>query len=312
MLRIPYHSEHFPFSTGVSNGPGILAVSWGELLRAAVTVGRPNRSCIFQHGDASVYEAIFRLSLVRMALEQNSPTTSRLRRTMAARTLDPTEKGAVNYFLGMAVCKLFAEMLLDTPWLLHLDVFRPQLNAVLAGRSRPDLVGESNAGHWTAFEAKGRISPPDKTVKDTAKEQANKCRSINGSPVSLHVGAIAYFSSETLTFYWKDPPPKPESPAGFDLTVRDEYWRYYYEPIFRYASAQQNQSLPTFALLDSIDITVKIDPTVEGFLLEERWADAKRWCTAYRNELLESRFAVDGLRIDVGPSWNDKFIDVGL
>lgn len=52
----------------------------------------------------------------------------------------------MNYFLGMTFCKLFAAKLLNTPWLLHLDVFRPTLNPVLSGRSRPDLVGLERGG----------------------------------------------------------------------------------------------------------------------------------------------------------------------
>src|SRR5262245_45268802 len=106
MLRIPYEAVGFPHST--TNGPAELSVTWDDLLWAAVTVGRPNRQYVFRHGDASVYEAIFRWSLVRMALEQMGPYGYRLRRTSAARTLDPSEKGAVNYFLGLTICKLFA------------------------------------------------------------------------------------------------------------------------------------------------------------------------------------------------------------
>jgi len=133
MLRIDYESEAFPPASGISNGNSILQVTWDELLWAAVTVGRPNRQYVFHHGMASKYEALFRLSLVRMALEQSGPRGNRLRRTTAARTLDPSEKGAVNYFLGLAVAKLFADKCLDAPWMLHLDVFRPQLNVQLAG-----------------------------------------------------------------------------------------------------------------------------------------------------------------------------------
>jgi hypothetical protein len=48
-----------------------------------------------------------------MSLEQSGPRASLLRRT-AARTLDPSEKGAVNYFLGMTFCKLFAAKLLNS------------------------------------------------------------------------------------------------------------------------------------------------------------------------------------------------------
>ena len=47
--------EGFPAGGPVANGP-------------AVTVGRPNRNYVFQHGTASIYEALFRWSLVRMVL----------------------------------------------------------------------------------------------------------------------------------------------------------------------------------------------------------------------------------------------------
>ena len=112
-LRIDYESEGFPSGGRVANRLGTLPISWSEILWAAVTVGRPNRQYVFRHGLASQYEALFRWSLVRMTLEQSGLAAYRLRRTDAARTLDPSEKGAVNYFLGLAICKLFAEKLLD-------------------------------------------------------------------------------------------------------------------------------------------------------------------------------------------------------
>ena len=170
MLHIPYRSEHFPPGI-VQNGRGMLPVTWDDILGAAITVGRPNRYIVFRHGDASVYEAFFRWSIIRMTLEQ-PPTSSRLRRTAAARTLDPSEKAAVSYFLGMTFCKLFATNLLNTPWLLHLDVFRPQLDPILSGRSRPDLVGqEHGTNRWHAFESKGRSNLIDANVKNRAKIQ---------------------------------------------------------------------------------------------------------------------------------------------
>ena len=123
-----------------------------------------------------MYEAVFRWSMVRMALEQRGPRGFKLRRTDAFKSLDPTEKGAVNYFLGMVFCKLFAAELLDTPWLLHLDVFRAQLDPrTLQGRSRPDLVGKhSSSGAWHAFECKGRASVPSQPEKNKAKAQAQR------------------------------------------------------------------------------------------------------------------------------------------
>lgn len=153
-------------------------------------------------GRLPFHEAIFRLSLVRMAVQQD--WYGHLGRTGAFAALDPTEKGMVSYFVGMTLCKLFASRLLHTPWLLHLDVFRPWLNPVLLGRSRPDLVGENNAGIWHAFESKGRSSQPSWDDKHRAKLQAQRLVSVNGSPCSLHIASFAFFRSDLLAFYWRD------------------------------------------------------------------------------------------------------------
>ena len=80
-------------------------------------VSRPDIIHVFRHGDASVYEAIFRWSMVRIALEQRGVRGQRLVRTDAFKHMDPTEEGAINYFLGLIACKLFASKLLDAPWI---------------------------------------------------------------------------------------------------------------------------------------------------------------------------------------------------
>ena len=240
-IRIPYQSENFPAAT-TSNCVSELNVPWDDILWAAVTVGRPNRSYVFRYGDASVYEAIFRWSLVRMALEQSGPWGFRLRRTSAAKTLDPTEKGSVNYFLGMTFCKLFAAKLLRTPWLLHLDVFRPQLNPVLTGRSRPDLVGKVfRMDTWHAFECKGRISQPGPEAKTKAKDQALRLTSVNGIPCSLHVGAVTYFRNDSLNFFWKDPEPEVRKPIL--VPFNELSWGYYYAPIVRLFTERERRIL---------------------------------------------------------------------
>ena len=80
VLEIRYDAEDFPASTNVPNGTDKLAVTWDEILWAAMTIGRPNLYYVFQHGRASILEAVFRLSLTRMALEQHGPSTRDLRR----------------------------------------------------------------------------------------------------------------------------------------------------------------------------------------------------------------------------------------
>lgn len=93
-LQINYRAHAFPASYSIRSGT--LSTTWNELLWAAITVGRPSIYHVFRHGRASFHEAIFRLALIRMALEQD--TSSFLRRTDAFAALDPTEKGMVSYF----------------------------------------------------------------------------------------------------------------------------------------------------------------------------------------------------------------------
>jgi hypothetical protein len=313
MLRISYESEDFPPAT-IANSAAELPVTWDNILWAAVTVGRPNRQYVFRHGPASVYEALFRWSLVRMALEQRGPRASRLHRTLAAKTLDPTEKGAVNYFIGMAFCKLFAAKLLGTPWLLHLDVFRPALNPVLTGRSRPDMVGqEGGTARWHAFECKGRISPPGKKAKISAKTQAERVVSLNGTPCSLHVGAITYLRGDTLHFYWRDPPT--EKPKGIDVPMNGSAWRYYYEPVFEAMRSSSSDPLSagneTHVQIDGADVHVGAHPAIAHYLANRRWEHAQRTANELTESFAKEGYQPDGLKVVAGASWLNRFAEPG-
>jgi len=158
-LRLPYTNEAFPPGV-LANGSSELTVTWDEILWAALTIGRPSVHHVFAHAAASFHEAMFRLSLVRMALEQYGPNATRLRRTTAYKSLDPTEKGAISYFLGMTFCKVFSSRLLATPWLLHLDIFKSTIPTSVLDRSRPDLFGQqTGSGDWLSFEMQASRRP---------------------------------------------------------------------------------------------------------------------------------------------------------
>lgn len=303
-LRIECTTEGFPPAM-VANQTHDVMVTWDDLLWAALTVGRPNRQYVFQHGKSSFYEALFRLSLIRMALEQSGPSAYRFRRTSAARTLDPSEKGAVSYFLGLAVCKVIAHKLLDIPWLLHLDVFRPQLDPVLVGRSRPDLVGcRAGTTEWHGFECKGRLSVPNGVAKQKAKAQAQRLVSVDGHPCILNVGAITFFKNEILQFYWCDPPP--ERREGVRVRTSDEVWRDYYAPVLGAFEVQRGPaSVARRAVLEEADIEIDIDPKVRRPLLERRWSDARETADR-RKDVRTDFFYPDGVRVIAGPSWRTR------
>ncbi|RUX32607.1 hypothetical protein EOA13_00420 [Mesorhizobium sp. M7A.F.Ca.US.011.01.1.1] len=299
-LRIDYRSQSFP---GVYNvrRVGTLETTWDELLWAAITIGRPSTLHVFQHGPASFYEAIFRLSLVRIAVEQ--AWGGRLKRTDAFAALDPTEKGMVSYFLGMALCKLFASRLLHTPWLLHLDVFRPYLNPDLLGRSRPDLVGENNAGDWHAFESKGRSFQPSWDDKQKAKLQAQRLVSVKNIPCSLHIGSFAFFKADLLEFFWKDPEADVKEPI--ELPQPDEEWRYYYEPPLSVASLPEETDLASER--ESADVTVSIHPKIRHLLDQGLWLQAREAARGLRDELVAEGYQPDGLRVVAGETWARQF-----
>ncbi len=259
-----------------------------------------------------------------MALQQSGAHGRRLYRTQAFKTLDPTEKGAISYFLGMVLCKLFADKLLGCPWLLHLDVFRPQINPVLMGKSRPDLVGNNvGLGQWHAFESKGRSNPPDVDSKNKAKSQASRLVNVDGTACSLHIGAITYFKRDVLNFYWQDPAPEPS--RGFGLTTSSDLWRHYYQPVADMVTAADawsdliprptNQSLeqpPTYISLSNfgIDLKVSISPIIAVALERQDWNLARATAVRLENVLLRAGYQRDGLAIKSGPTWLLPFNEI--
>jgi hypothetical protein len=298
-VLIEYESQAFPSS----HPPrwGRLETSWDELLWAAITVGRPSTYHVFRHGPASFHEAIFRLALVRMAVEQDSNNS--LRRTDAYSALDPTEKGMVSYFLGMTLCKLFSARLLLAPWLLHLDVFRHHLNPVVLGRSRPDLVGQDADGNWLAFESKGRSSAPSSEDKGKAKSQALRLVSIGGVKCTLNVGSFAYFQNEVLEFYWRD--PLPDEQKALELPMPEQEWRFYYEPAFRLT---EDLGIPTLAAeREMADVKIEIHPEIRKLLGSSDWQKAKKIAQGMGKSLVAKGYQPDGLKVTAGESWARRF-----
>jgi hypothetical protein len=305
-LAIDYVAEHFPRGT-VANISSTLRVNWDDVIWAAITLGRPNLHDVFQHGDASYHEAIFRLSAVRMSLEQHGPNGRRLFRTDAFKQLDPTEKGALSYFLGMTACKVFAARLLNTPWLLHLDVYRDQIGAVLRSRSRPDLVGQSaTTTRWRAFECKGRVSAPSLDDKTKAKNQARRLVGVGRASCDLHIASFAYFKSDRLTYYWRDPTPDRQELA---LPQPRDAWKYYYSPFVELLrrSGYQPGAEVHLVPLEGLDIQAGLHPGIAKQLFGGDWIGAHRVARELRSTFEEDGYELDGVAVRSGESWTRPF-----
>jgi hypothetical protein len=313
-MRIDYESEDFPVPGPFPNGVATLTATWDDLLWAAITVGRPNRYYVLRYGVSSRYELLFRASALRLAIEQESPRSWRLRRTPAARNLDPSEKGALNYFLGLTMCKLFADKLLDTPWLLHLDVFRQFLDpALLSGRSRPDLVGLTSGGGWVAMESKGRVSRPSAADRDRAKIQAGRIVSVAGAPVQWNIAGFAYFGNESLRFHWRDPKPDGEEPRNamhLDEIGMEDFWRGYYEPILSSIGPERALEAAKRGAesidIEEADLSIRVAPPLMKRIVDKRWTEAGNWCMRNHDELTRHEVRADGIAVQAGESWSQR------
>lgn len=224
MPWVEYEARAFPagysglLMTGVHSHP----VGWAELVWAAATVGRASLFDVHMHGHFSVLEVNWRVGMLLANVRQ--PPIGVLERSPAYRGLDPSEKGAISFFLGMAFTKWAAGRLMDTPWLLHHDLY---VSNVQKGE-RPDFLGYSASGHWNVFESKGRSGAVDENAIAKAKSQVSRILTINGSAPFLRVAAQSAFPNGRHRLVLED----PEADEGVEIVLQEnEFFRSYYRPL---------------------------------------------------------------------------------
>lgn len=230
MPRITYTAGGFSTALGRSLlGTHSLSVSWAEIIWAAISVGRGRLGHLTQYGVFSAFEITYRAALIYANLREGPNGV--LGRSSAYNGLDPSEKGAVSYFLGMTLAKLFSHRLLRVPWLMHLDVYRQQLQPILLGKSRPDFVGLTTTSDWVVMEAKGRTNEYEESVLQNAKIQTQQLTTVQGASPVFRVGCLAYFSAGNLQFAMRDPEGNSDEEKIKDLPlVKETLLRDYYRP----------------------------------------------------------------------------------
>jgi hypothetical protein len=229
---ITYTAQGFPPSAGRKlQGSRTERFTWAELVHAAITVGRKNWTDVLQHGNYSLLEILWRTAMLRGNLRG---TSGRIARSSAYRGLDRSEKGAVSFFLGLCAAKLFAERLLDVPWLLHLDVYRALVNPTFTTSKRPDFVGMDAVGHWIVAEAKGRTGKAPPGLLDKAKSQTGALSTVSGQLPVLRVAIATFFSSGFLEVQLCDPVDSEKTAVPL-LIDPEELARAYYAQLFDFA-----------------------------------------------------------------------------
>jgi hypothetical protein len=314
MPKLTYLATNFPAAYGAGLvGLNTLTFTWPELLWAAISVGRSELLHLMRHGPFSAFEMVYRAAILFANLRETS--TSDLSRSEAYDGLDPSEKGAVSYFMGLTVAKLFAHRLLDVPWLMHLDVYREELRPVLHGTGKPDLVGKNSGGAWIAIESKGRTHGHDAQAMARAKEQVESLASVSGQPLALRVALLAHFGEGVLQCAANDPEETSKRSRRIDLPLSEEkLFEGYYRPFrewLREAPNARTESVrgQRFVLAETpeVDLTVGVsEEIVRGETPLRRRAQVAERGTVAEEEVDKAYLGADGVLVRVGTLWSEE------
>lgn len=257
------------FSTPLAKpSSGLLSLPLGELLWGAITVGA---TPISMGGTPRPFvELCWRAALAAASLEEDS--SGRWAMTDGYWRLDPSEKRAVSYFLGMTQAKIMCEELLYAPHLIHLDAFLAMIGQTTRA-SRPDLIGLSwRAMNVTiAVEAKGRTRGRDDEVIRKAKQQARSLPGVLSTSSALRVASVASFDAQWRWEAYLEDPPAPVRPLD-SLTPETLLAAYYRPLVAALLEAPQGQvrddEAMTIAQLPGIDLAVGIPAAIVTIIRE--------------------------------------------
>jgi hypothetical protein len=332
VLIIDYTPVDFPTHLGATlTKPNSLRCNWADLVWAAITVGRQNLSHVIQPGVYSYFEIIYRTTILYANLQAASfqpglwgAADTHLIQSSAYEDLDPSEKSAISYFLGLTTAKLFAEKLLGTPWLMHLDTYSQSLTSPPPRGRRPDLVGRDRQSKWIVIEAKGRSNGLDKRAVEVAKGQATALAQIAGQKPRLHVGLSSYFFSKDkiLKAYIQDPSPADDSDNSFGLDIGPEsFMKNYYGLLYEVLLSEYGGAIDTethgnrtyrMKRINEADLSIGLDEQVFEIIQNSDMPVLRRLVDVLSDvslpqDELDSQVAVgrDGIYVRLGPHWGD-------
>lgn len=302
MPRIKYNMYNFPRRYQSLNGQGILDISWAELVWAAISVGKGELFHILRYGRFSMFEIAYRLAILYANLCENEQEY--IRRSLAYDGLDPSEKGAISYFLGLTFAKVFGERLLNVPWLMHLDVYRDILWVSLINQSRPDLVGRNVDGEWVVMESKGRTNGFDSGALEQAKRQAEQVIEISGEAPVLRIGLEIHFSDGTLHIVAVDPEFDDSSEQRIELPLtKEQFFKGYYRPFKTWIKDAPDATHFEWRGTNYKMVTIKsVDVSIA--LVEDVLENDKLFFLGEPSKEGQIFAAPDGLLVQIGSAWS--------
>jgi hypothetical protein len=161
-----------------------------------------------------------------------------------------SDKTAVTYCLGMAFTKFAAARRLMVPWLCHVDRLLDQgvLTLTAGTNQRGDLLGMDRNGLWHVFEAKGRSSKERSSLIKTAKAQASRIKSINGTTPSTASASIIRLFTKPISVELIDPMQQEHNRETSWNIDPPEYFSAYYHPFIEYLNNHHPETVRIFDL----------------------------------------------------------------
>jgi hypothetical protein len=196
-----------PLPNGVpSPSTGDHNVGMARLVWAATTIGTTPFGPRLHAGRA--LEVQWRAAMIRAAIE---PYGGILGRSLRYSRLDPSEKGAVSFFLGQAQAKVFAHDFFRVSRFVHYDSYLVHLGRPRR-KTRPDFIGFFGTHVAIGVEAKGRSLGYTSALISKAKTQARSLPVIAGHPASSTYVHVACFDYDHWCAYLEDPPRQRRVP----------------------------------------------------------------------------------------------------
>jgi hypothetical protein len=185
-------------------------------------------------------------------------------------------------------------------------VYRKLLSPVLAGKSRPDLVGIDIGGNWIVIEAKGRTNNLVASVLQAAKLQTQQLSTIQGLAPSLRVASESFFDpAGILSVAISDPPGKRTKVSDLPLTPRlilESYYRPFKTRLDDAATVADERlrgEVFRIAHLPELDMWV-------GLSQRDRSPGNVKKPTAIRHSGGREFVGPDGILVRLGSAWSDE------
>jgi len=338
MPNIRFTALDFPEGVLPDPLPTEYAVNRLELVNEAVRVGTASHLGGYHR---PFLERLWRATMVWAFLEERDRAGAPSWASSQAFTeLDPSEKGAVSFHLGLLQASTLTKRLLGLSDVVHVDAVLGLLGIPLVGR-RPDLVGydpahRKRASHGRVLiESKGRSTAAQSDVNDALRSAREQLQEFHGhnwnygyalvGPSPLLIASVGHF---TRSGYWQGALQDPPT-ARRDLPpeVQDDEFQGLLnlaslQPIVaaiaeirRYAPERvtRDRDQMTFARLPGIDLVIGLPTEVYDNVERIAGSDnSPRTVTlgqaaAWAQELPDRRQRADVYRDHVGREHQDEF-----